>query len=101
MYRGFAIQEYPSNLPDREEACEVCLTKSANANYPCVKCLVHQTDLDKIDKQFPLFTLANMHAVSMESLTKSTPTVANDFCKEHGIQGTEVCDYHIPPTHLY
>ena len=91
----------PIKSLDGEEACAVCLTKAANANYPCAKCLVHQTDLDKIDKQFPLRTSASMHAVYMESLAKSTLAAANDFRKEYGIQGTEVRDYHISSTYIY
>lgn len=75
---------------DGEEACAICLTKAANANYPCAKCLVHQSNLDKIDKQYPLRASADMRAVYMESLTKSTATAANDLRKEYGIQGTEV-----------
>lgn len=84
-YPGFLIESL-----DGEEAACFCAVFAANANYPCPKCLARKTELDRIDKSFPLRTPENMQQVLSRARAAATSGEKARILQEHGLHDVEV-----------
>jgi hypothetical protein len=80
----------PVTSIDREEACSVSACRAALANFPCPRCLVHQNDLAKICKPFPLRTTETMRNVYADAMTAPTKTENERILQSAGLHATEV-----------
>lgn len=85
IYPGIPIQAL-----DGEEATWASACQAALANYPCPRCLVQHSDLDKIDKSFTPRTTETMCQVYEDSLVATSKTASENILKAYGLHRTEV-----------
>jgi hypothetical protein len=86
LYPGIPIQAL-----DGEEATWASACRAALANYPCPRCLVSQSDLDKIDQSFTPRTTETMQQVYEDSLVATSKTASENILKAYGLHRTQVC----------
>lgn len=88
LFFGIMIQAI-----DGKEACSSCAIRNAHANYPCPKCLVHQSQLDLIDRKFPARTTETMRAIYDQFLAAPNKTAGDAILVKSGLHATKVCRY--------
>ncbi|KAJ7347355.1 hypothetical protein DFH08DRAFT_914503 [Mycena albidolilacea] len=91
----------PVTSIDGEEACSVSACRAALANFPCPRCLVHQNDLAKICKTFPLRTTETIRNVYADAMTAPTKTESERILQSPGLHATENFFWSLPNSDPY
>lgn len=85
LYPGVLIESL-----DHEEATILACVRAANANYPCIKCLVPKSELHNIDGHFARRTVAAMQDVLERASNAKTETEREKILKDVGLHAVHV-----------